>query len=239
MVGTNAGSSPAAAKWTDPMAGWMRSALPSPRRTPLTAGYLVVLALSTRLLHLLDPAARDALLSRASTDVTHLASDPLGVMIASALFLPDLNWLLHAVELTAVLAPLERRFGAGQTLLVFACGHVPATLATELPVAYAVGHHLLPITAASRLDVGVSYGFYAVLGAGVLLAPARLRTALIAAAAAAVLIPLAIDPELTTVGHVVALGCGMACRPLLRPLRAARPPVRQPLFPSVARPAAA
>ncbi|MDQ6650948.1 MAG: hypothetical protein M3Z02_12650 [Actinomycetota bacterium] len=190
--------------------------MPSLRRTPLTLGYLCLLALSTVLLHLLDPATRDALLAASSTDVAHLASDPLGVMVASALFLPDLHWLVHALELAAVLVPLERRYGAAQVLLVFACGHVLATLATELPVAYAVGHHLLPVAAAHRLDVGVSYGFYAALGSCLLLVRPRVRAALLVAAGAVVLVPLALDLDLTTTGHLLALACGLACAPLLR-----------------------
>ncbi|GAC1326597.1 MAG: hypothetical protein NVSMB13_11830 [Mycobacteriales bacterium] len=208
------------------MAGWLRRTMPTPRRTPLTLAYLAILGLSTLLLHLLDPSTRDGLLAASSTDVAHLASDPLGVMVASALFLPDLHWAPHALELAAVLVPLERRYGAGQAVLVFATGHILATLATELPIAYAVGHHLLPGTAAHRLDVGVSYGFYAALGAALMLSSPRLRAALLVAAAAVVVVPLALDLDLTTTGHVLALGCGLACAPLLRPrLRTDQPAV--------------
>ena len=206
------------------MAGWLHRTLPTPRRTPVTLAYLVILGLSTLLLHLLDPGTRDGLLAASSTDVAHLASDPLGVMVASALFLPDLHFAPHALELAAVLVPLERRYGAGQAVLVFATGHVLATLATELPVAYAVGHHLLPAAAAHRLDVGVSYGFYAALGAALLLATApRLRLLLLVGAVVAVGVPLALDLDLTTTGHVLALCCGLACAPLLRPRVVAEP----------------
>jgi len=127
-------------------------------RAPLTAGYLGLLA-ATSILQMIVPAAtRQALLAGSSTDVLHLFSVPARVLLASALWLPDLDWFQTVALFTLVLAPVEARLGTRRLLLIFLTGHVLATLVTELPVAAAIATGHLPATSRTRLDVGVSYG---------------------------------------------------------------------------------
>jgi hypothetical protein len=149
--------------------------LPSPRTTPFTFWYLGVLGFTTVLLHFGRPDVVDRLLAMSSTDAVNLAHHPVSVLFLSALWLQDAHWLVYAAIFTIVLAPLERRIGAGWTALVFASGHILASLATELPVLYAVRNHLLPTVDAHLLDVGVSYGFFATAGALVLMLPTPTR----------------------------------------------------------------
>jgi hypothetical protein len=189
--------------------------LPSPRTTPFTFWYLGLLGLTTILLHFGRPAAVNQLLAMSSTSAANLERHPLQVLFLSALWLQDAHWLAYAAIFTLVLAPLERRIGAGWTVLVFASGHVLASLATELPVLWAVRTHLLPTVDAHLLDVGVSYGFFATAGALVLMLRTPARWWVLAALNACILAiylstgPTTTDAVVTVAGHTLALYTGM------------------------------
>ncbi len=206
-----------AATWTKANLGSrLLRFLPGPRDTPLTLGYLAVLLATTATLGLVDQHTASNILAASSTDAAHLVHEPVRVLLASLLWLPSLDWLPWAAGFAVVLAPVERRIGTRWTAVVFLSGHVLATLATELPVFYAVTHGVLPVEAAHRLDVGVSYGFYAVSGVlvGLLAAPAR--QVVLVVAGTTVLVALVIDPDVTNVGHLLSLLTGLAWWPWLR-----------------------
>jgi hypothetical protein len=189
--------------------------LPAPRTTPFTFYYLGVLALTTLLLRFGRPAAVHRLLALSSTDVVNLQRHPIQALLLSALWLSDQHWLIYALIFTAVIAPLERLIGTRWTILIFASGHVLATLATELPVLVAVHAHLLPWVDAHLLDVGVSYGFFAVAGALSVLLPTPARWWVLALLNASILaIYLGMDPAsvealVTVAGHILSLYIGM------------------------------
>ncbi len=102
--------------------------VPTPRRTPFTFGYLVLLLATTLLLKFADPALTEKLLRLSSTDAHNLWHRPLTSLLTSALWISDDGWLAYVVIFTIAVAPLERRFGARRTALVFFSGHVLATL---------------------------------------------------------------------------------------------------------------
>lgn len=189
--------------------------LPAPRTTPFTFYYLGVLALTTLLLHYGRPAAVHHLLALSSTDAVNLQRHPLQVLLLSALWLQDAHWLVYALIFTVVIAPLERRIGSRWTILIFASGHVLATLATELPVLIAVHAHLLPRVDAHLLDVGVSYGFFAVAGALSVLLPTPVRWWVLGLLNACILAiylstdPTSTDATVTVAGHLLSLYIGM------------------------------
>ncbi|HEX5119404.1 MAG TPA: rhomboid-like protein [Pseudonocardiaceae bacterium] len=189
--------------------------LPSPRTTPFTFWYLGLLGLTTILLHFGRPAAVHRLLAMSSTDAANLERHPVRVLFLSALWLQDAHWLVYAAVFTVVLAPLERRIGTWWTVLVFASGHVLASLATELPVLFAVRGHLLPDVDAHLLDVGVSYGLCAVAGASLLMLRTPARWWALGGLAAAVLTgyllsgPASPDSIVTVVGHTLSLTIGL------------------------------
>jgi hypothetical protein len=197
--------------------------LPGPRRTPFTFWYLLVLAATTLLIRLATPEAAHRLLAMSSTDAVNLAHRPVSVLILSALWLVDGHWLAYAAIFSLVLAPVERRIGWRWTALVFASGHVLATLATELPVLWATRAHLLPHGDAHLLDVGVSYGFYATAGALLLMlaTPARWWVlALLNLSIAGIYLTMGVtsaDSVVTAAGHTLALYTGLlGWLPLLR-----------------------
>jgi lipid-A-disaccharide synthase-like uncharacterized protein len=189
--------------------------LPSPRTTPFTFWYLGLLGSTTFLLHFGKPDAVDRLLAMSSTDAVNLQQHPVQVLLLSAAWLADAHWLVYAAIFTIVLAPLERRIGTTWAVLVFASGHVLATLATELPVLWAVRTHLLPMVDAHLLDVGVSYGFFAAAGAMLLMLPTPARwwvLGLLNACIVAIYLssdPASTDAIVTVAGHTLSLYIGM------------------------------
>jgi lipid-A-disaccharide synthase-like uncharacterized protein len=189
--------------------------LPSPRGTPFTFWYLGLLGLTTILLHFGRPAAVNRLLAMSSTDAANLERHPIQVLFLSALWLQDAHWLAYVAIFTLVLAPLERRIGARATVLVFFSGHVLASLATELPVLWAVRSHLLPTVDAHLLDVGVSYGFFATAGALALMLRTPARWWVLGVLNACILAiylasgPTTADAIVTVAGHTLALYTGM------------------------------
>ena len=193
-----------------------RRLAPTPHTTPLTFCYLVLLLVTTFALWVVDAHTRREILISSSTDAAHLSREPVKVLVASALWLPALHWLPFAVIFSLVLAAVERRVGWAWTIAMFLSGHIVATLATELPIELAVDNGWLPAAAAHRIDVGISYGFYACLGALLGMMRPRPRWLLLAAAAASVLVPLARDVDVTTAGHLLSLLCGLAWWPWLR-----------------------
>jgi hypothetical protein len=197
--------------------------VPNPKTTPFTFGYLVVLLATTLLLEFADPAVTDRLLQLSSTDAHNLWRRPLTSLLSSAIWLPGESWLVYALIFAIAVAPLERRFGARRTALVFFSGHIVATLATELPVMALISARVLPNSAGHWLDIGVSYGFFTTAGALVFLLPSRTRLLALAAVEAFIAAiwlsddPAALDSVVTLLGHAFAAHFGLlVCGPWLR-----------------------
>ena len=191
----------------------MRRLLPD-RRTPLTLGYAAVLTATTTVLWVLPHRDGHTLLHAVSTDIDHLSHVPVRVLVASALWLPGRDLPVALVLLVLLIAPVERALGPLRTAAAFAAGHVGATLLTEgglwlgraLSLTHAPTH---------RLDVGISYGVHAVAGVLLGLLRPRLRPYGVAAAVLLVGLPLVLDPEMTTTGHLISLLIGVGLVPLL------------------------
>lgn len=194
---------------------WWRHHPASALAAPFTCGYLLLLLATTLFLRHLRAASATAVLAASSTDVEHLVRDPVTVLVTSALWLPGGHWWPYAVVFMLVLAPLERRFGAASAVLVFLSGHVLATLATEVPVAVGILLHLTAPGAAHRLDVGVSYGMFAVVSASTGAARKRWRAVVLTAVTAWLVWRAWQDPDMTAFGHLLALAIGVAWCPLL------------------------
>jgi hypothetical protein len=224
--------------------------VPNPKTTPFTFGYLVLLLATTLLLEFADPAVTTRLLQLSSTDAHNLWRRPLTSLASSAIWLPGESWLPYVLIFAFAVAPLERRFGARNTALVFFSGHIVATLVTELPVMALISAHVLPNSAGHWLDIGVSYGFFTTAGALVFLlrffpgvpgggAPGpgrspgchsgRARPVALAAVEAFIAAiwlsddPASLDSIVTLLGHAFAAHFGLfVCGPWLR-ARSPRP----------------
>ena len=189
--------------------------LPSPSATPFTFWYLVILLATTIVQRTAGESVSARLLAMASTDAHNLWHRPVLSLFSSALWIEDSGWLVCAVIFALAVAPLERRIGTAWTFAVFASGHILATLATELPVMWALSHGLLPPTDARWLDIGVSYGFFATAGAMVpILAPRPRWWAIAAIELGIAVIYVTDDPGslgsiVTVAGHLIAAHIGM------------------------------
>lgn len=189
--------------------------VPTPRRTPFTFGYLVVLLGTTLLLRFADPVLTEKLLLLSSTDAHNLWRRPLVSLLSSALWLANGGWLTYAGIFAVFVAPLERRFGAARTAMVFFSGHVLATLVTELPVMALISGGFLPASAGRWLDIGVSYGFFTTAGALVFLLRGRLRIAALVALELFITFvyvteePGSLESIVTVLGHLCAAHFGL------------------------------
>ncbi|MFE8943093.1 rhomboid-like protein [Streptomyces sp. NPDC007856] len=191
--------------------------LPTPAGTPFTFAYTAVLAVTSVVAALADPAVMHALYQDSSTDVAHLVRTPGVVLPASALWIAGGVLSPYALAFVLVLTALERRIGGARAACVFLAGHVLATLATEIPVGLAVlvGH--LPPTSLHRLDYGISFGVAASIGSLAGLLRPWLRWPLLTVTAAELIGDLiALEDPMTNWGHVIALTIGVASWPFVR-----------------------
>jgi hypothetical protein len=194
----------------------LRRLLPTWRTTPFTVAYLSLIAVGSVVLSLLGDGDHDAVLRTSSTDVHHLSKHPIFVLVTSALWVDGLVDGLLAILVLGVLATiLERRVGTRWVVAIFASGHVVATLLTEGAVALGVHVGMLPANAVSRIDVGASYGIAALLGATAGLLPRRVRTIGVFGAWIYLGWPIATRFDMTSWGHLVALGVGVCWWPWL------------------------
>lgn len=191
--------------------------LPTWRTTPFAVVYVAMLATASIVLGVLNTGDHDAVLRFSSTDVDHLAKHPLLVLASSALWVDGVvDSVLAVLVLGIVATVLERRIGTRWVVAIFASGHVGATLVTEGSVAIGVHYGIVPASATSRLDVGVSYGLAAMLGAAAGLLPKPVRTIGVAAGWAYLGWPIATGLDMTSWGHIIALGIGVSWWPWLR-----------------------
>lgn len=189
--------------------------LPTPTGTPFTFCYLVVLLVTSNIQHLAGAKISARLLAVSSTDAENLIHHPIDSMISSALWFGGKEVLAYALIFVVAVAPLERRIGSRWTFAVFASGHVLATLATEVPVVWALEAGLLPRQAGQWLDVGVSYGFFATAGAMAIVLVPKQRVWAVAGIDLVIAViyvtdaPGTLPAGLTFAGHLIAAHIGM------------------------------
>ncbi|MEV0275230.1 rhomboid-like protein [Streptomyces sp. NPDC050610] len=204
---------------------WLRRALearpwgilPTPLGTPFTFVYALVLMATAAYADYGDQETVSRLLRDSSTDVAHLSDRPLLVLVASALWVAGGLQSAYGVAFLFILTALERRVGGLRTVGVFLLGHVVATLATELPVAWGVAMGELPTASLHRLDYGISFGLMACTGALAGLLPPWARWTLLGSAGLLCARDLLeyLDP-LSAWGHPLAGLVGIACWPAIR-----------------------
>ncbi|MFF0412913.1 rhomboid-like protein [Kitasatospora sp. NPDC004745] len=198
--------------------------VPTPRRTPFTLGYLAVVGATTTFAKLADPELVQRLQEASSSDGHNLLQHPLRALLLSGFWVAGDVWMPYLWGFAVTLAPLERRIGPARAAAVFATGHVVATLLSQGVVIAAVETGRMEPGALDYLDIGVSYGVLACLGAVAGLLPLRGRV--VALGGAGLLIAEQILTErdvVTAVGHPAAVLTGVALWRWARRVRASRP----------------
>ncbi len=196
--------------------------LPTPVGTPFTFFYATVLVMTSLVAEYADPTLVHVLHQGSSTDVAHLVRTPVPVLLASALWVAGGVGSLYALAFLLVLTALERRIGGWRTAGVFLLGHVLATLATEVPVGFAVLAGHLPDSSLHRLDYGISFGVAASAGALAGLLPPWPRWLLLLGFGGMLVDDLiAFTDPMTNWGHLLSLAIGVATWPAVRRWRRA------------------
>ncbi|MER6365370.1 rhomboid-like protein [Kitasatospora sp. NPDC001527] len=189
---------------------WLLARVPTPRRNPFALGYLAVVGATATFAQLADPDLVLRLQEASSSDGHNLLRHPLRALLLSGFWVAGADWVPYLWAFALTVAPLERRVGPGRAAAVFAAGHIGATLLSQGVVIVAVESGHLEPAAMDYLDIGVSYGVLASLGAlAGLLRPAG-RTVALGLAVALIAEQIAADRDLVTgVGHPVALLAGV------------------------------
>jgi hypothetical protein len=200
------------------------------RSSPATFVYAGVIFVTTWVVAGLPASQRNALLRSQSTNLHNLRTHPVAVLFRSAFWTGSTLFLPFLLLLAFVLAPAEEWLGTFRLILVFALGHVGATLATAVAINHGVFSSPGEAGLGRTIDVGVSYGAFCV--AAVLVYRLPLRWRLPYAAALVLVFGLL---AFTDFGHFVSVFIGFAAytltrgrrvaeraqRPLYRPWRAA------------------
>lgn len=179
------------------------------RQRPLSLGYALAISLSNVIMAIIPDHAQLAIVGAASTNITHLSSDPLFVLPASAFIDVDNGWLWVPLTLT-LLGGLETRLGWRRVLVTVFAAHVAASLISEGLLLARMAWHVVPQSAASMLDVGPSYVLLAAVTGALLIGSWRLRVA--AVLFGALIIPSSLEGisrlDMSAVGHVCAMAIG-------------------------------
>ncbi|MYW19013.1 hypothetical protein GT039_26410 [Streptomyces sp. SID2955] len=178
--------------------------------------WLGILFVTTVALHHMPAEFEEHFLRHRSTNIHELSRSPVRVLVASAMWIENGNWLPYAFLYTVFHAPAERWLGTARWLAVCALAHVLASLISEAMLLAAIRKGVAPQEAVYTMDIGVSYalaGVIAVLGYRI---AAPWRYAYLVAVAAVFALPLAAAPSFTDFGHFLAVLLGLACYPLVR-----------------------
>jgi hypothetical protein len=186
------------------------------RSSPATFVYLFVLLITTWVLRTSTVTLGKQLLWLHSTNLTHLRDDPLSVLVTSAFWLTGFEIVAWLVLFPLVLAPAEKWLGTVRAIVAFTVGHVGATLLTAGGIAFMVRHGLAPRRLRDVIDVGSSYGFFAV--AAVFSYRFRGRWGLLWAGALLLGTGsmIVVQTEFADYGHLVAVLIGLLLYPLTR-----------------------
>jgi len=208
--------------WERRIAGYIRSA-------PFTYVFLFVLVITTWVYQTSRPSVARSLLLERSTNLHQLGQDPMRVLVASAFWLSS-SWelLVWLVLFSLVLAPVERWIGSARTALVFALGHAGASLLTAAGLWLAIRYEVIGTYIEHAIDVGVSYGFFAVAAVPAWRLSGRLRALYLAVLIGYLGIAASVIHGFTDFGHLAAFAIGLALAPFVirgrvRPEAAASP----------------
>ena len=187
---------------------------------PLTFGWLAVLLLTTLIQRSLTGPQLHELLLRRSTNLHHLAADPIHVLFTSLLWI-DGYWWPYAILFCVVLAAAERWLGGWRWLVVGLLAHVIATYLGEGYLYLRIQNAAASPRLINARDIGVSYFLIGIAGVLTYRVPRPWRWLYLAAILLVVGVPLLVSPGFTPLGHFTALLVGWACYPLAH--RAAHP----------------
>ena len=191
------------------------------KTAPLTYSWLIVLLITTMVQHSMHARRLRALLEKNSTNLHHLASDPIRVLIQSLWWIDGRYWLPYLVVFTLFLAPAERWLGWLRWLVVGLLCHVGATYLSEGYLYWRIEEAITSPRLIDARDIGVSYFVVGIVGVLTYRIARPWRWVYLATALVVFGGVLVVKHDFTNVGHVCALLIGLACFPLTRSRRVA------------------
>lgn len=194
------------------------------RSAPGTYVWLAVLFVTTVALHHMSPEFEEEFLRQRSTNIHELSSNPVRVLISSAMWIDGGYWLPYALLYSVFHAQAERWLGTVRWLAVCVAAHVLATLISEGALLWGIRHGMAPESAVNTLDIGVSYALAGVVAVLVYRIPRPWRYPYAAAVLVVYGVPLVTGRTFTDLGHFTSVLIGFACYPLVR----GRPRPRNP-----------
>jgi hypothetical protein len=186
------------------------------RSAPVTFGWLAVLFLTTVLQHVLPRWHLITLLRKDSTNLHHLASDPIRVLITSLFWLDGAAWWPYLVMFCLFLAPAERWLGHLRFVIAGLLAHIVATYLSEGFLYWQIQEAFVSPRYLNARDIGVSYVVVGIMGLLTYHIVRPWRWVYLTAALVWFVAAIVINPTFTPVGHLTALFVGLACYPLAR-----------------------
>lgn len=196
--------------------GWPHTVLQFIASAPVTFGWLTVLFVTTVAQHLLPRWHLLELLRKDSTNLHHLASDPLRVLVTSLLWLDGAAWWPYLVLFCLFLAPAERWLGHLRFVTAGLIAHIVATYLSEGFLYWQIQEAIVSPRYLNARDIGVSYFAVGIIGLLTYHLARPWRWLYLIVAMGYFAGAVAISPRYTPVGHLVALLVGLACYPLAR-----------------------
>lgn len=185
------------------------------RRAPGTFIWLAILLVTTIFLLRLPTTVAAHVLGSRSTNLHHLAEDPVRVLFSSAFWIADgEDWIFYLAIYNVIHVPAERWLGTLRWLAVVVIAHIGATYISEGILSWAIDHGYAAMHKEFVLDVGVSYGLAGVAGILFFHLAKPWRYYYLAGLFLLVTIPLIVIPSFTAIGHFAAVLIGLACWPL-------------------------
>jgi uncharacterized membrane protein len=198
------------------MKGWLAAARRFVISAPLTYVWLTVLLVTTMIQRLTARRELHHLLVHDSTNIRHLTTDPLEVLLSSLLWIDGRWWTPYLVLFTLFLAPAERWLGQIRWLAVGLTAHVVPTYISEGVLYLEIQHHLEPEKLVHARDIGVSYFMVGVIAVFAYHVARPWRWVYLAVLITVFTVPLVIDANFTAIGHFSAIFIGLLFYPMAR-----------------------
>ncbi|MFQ6330191.1 rhomboid-like protein [Nocardia sp. CWNU-33] len=176
---------------------------------PASTAYAFTLFVTWWTLRGVGGSVERRLIFSASTNLYNMQHNPIQVLVASAFWTEgEFPWVTIA-EFLLLMAAAERWLGTGRWTLLFATGHIGATLLTVTAIDRLITRGIIPTRVAVAADVGTSYGFTAVLAAMAFLFRGKVRVAWIGLILVSLAAALVVGPTFTDYGHLCAALIGL------------------------------
>lgn len=200
--------------------GWALAIWHFVSSAPLTYAWLLGLVATTIAQHVLTGYQLHTVLLHRSTNIHALATDPLGVLISSLLWIDGRSLEPYLLLFTLFLAPAEHWLGQLRWLTVGLTSHVVATYASEGLLYLAIELHDASERYVRAHDIGVSYFLVGVMGVLAYHIARPWRWGYLAVLFIVFGFPVItmdrIELSFTAIGHFVALLVGLAFYPMAR-----------------------